>query len=169
MIRRLETADCAALSPWLDAQFAADPASGGVVGPSAEKLESQVNKGLLTWVAEDKGITGVLGPAIFGEWVNLKHEKRSYVLFGRLMVDKAIYDKSEQQAAELARDLTIAAADDIEASGLTPDDILVRGPVDSRGGHWAERLGMNLITETGRSALWQLDFKDIWERAKAAV
>jgi hypothetical protein len=167
MIKRLTLADCAKLSTFLDANFKADPSVGTATAPSKDFLETQLVKAP-TWVCEEsEKFLGVLGPAFFGERL-VDGEKRTFVHFDRLVVDYALYLASPSEAIRVARELTLAAADDIQAEG-PPDDILVFGLKDSRGGHWCELLGMKVLEANGSYCTWVLPFKEIWDRAKAVT
>jgi len=164
MIRRLTITDAKALNLFLDRNFRADVLSGGTDAPPEEALKAQVAIAP-TWVYDDAGIVGVLGPAMFGERL-VDGVKRAFVWFNRLVVDYAIYGTSRDQALQIARDLTLAAADDILAERPV-DDILVVGPTDSRGASFCRLLK---FTETlnGNESHFECPFKEIWDRAKVA-
>ena len=164
MIRRMLSADAEAIRGFLDSTFKADPTVGDAVAPSKDFLATQTEKAP-TWLSEEGGkVVGVLGPAWFGEHI-IDGKARTFVYFDRLVVDYDVYLGSQAEAARIAGELTLTAADDIQAE-RPPDDIKVHGLKDSRGGHWCEVLGMKVIEENGPYCTWLLAFKDIWDSVK---
>jgi len=168
MIRRLTAADADSVPTFLNHQYVLDPASGGTQAPSRDWVQKLGNEGM-AWLAEEGGaIVGMLGPALFGVRVDKPGgPKITFVYFYLLAVEYTLYGTARDEARRIARELTLAAADDIQGSGKVPDEIRVGGPKESRGGHWCVELGMELIEERGGYCTWRLPFALIWERAKA--
>lgn len=166
MIRRLEEADVRELCSFLSKLSQEDPDSGMVGAPSEDLLASQIGMGLKSWVAfEGKKLLAVLGPEMRGVR-EVGGEVRTFSLYNRLAVDHALYSLSPLDTLAIARDLTLAAADDTQAAGNPPDDIYVIGPTNSRGASWCRLLGMKETAKGKTSEFW-LEFKLIWERCKA--
>lgn len=171
-IRRLAAADCTKLNAFLTTNFTNDAASGGALpAPTAAFLQAQLAVAP-TWIDIVSGkIRGVLGPAMMNGVREVQHDPqviRTFVYFNRLIVDYAIYTASRATALQIAHGLTLFAANEIQAGGSPPDDIIVEGLLTSRGASWCRLL---TFTEEprGPEGRWVCPFADIWARLNAVV
>lgn len=163
-IARMTEADAQGVHDFLANLFQQDVETGGVGAPSVDLLAAQVKDGVPTWVAIEAGkIVGVLGPEMRGVRRMPDGILRTFSFFNRLAVDYTLYKTSRREAIRVARELTVAAANDLQAN--PPDDIRVQGPTGSRGASWCRLLKFAETVQGGSSEFW-LEFKDIWDRCK---
>jgi len=163
-ITRMAEADTQGVRDFLANLFQQDIETGGVNAPSVDLLTAQVKDGVLSWVAVEAGkIIGVLGPEMRGTRIMPDGTTRTFSFFNRLAVDHTLYKANRRKAIRVARELTVAAANDLQAD--PPDDIRVQGPINSRGSSWCRLLKFDETSRGGSSEFW-LPFKDIWERCK---
>lgn len=166
-IRRLRETDAQRVRDFLANLFQQDLETGGIDAPLVDFLIAQIRGGLATWVCIEGGkLLGILGPAMAGSRAMPEGNMKTFVHFNRLAVDHTLYKTSKSEAIRVARELTVAAADDIQASGKLPDGILVTGPTASRGASWCRLLGFEEQMHGDESRFW-LPFNLIWERCKA--
>lgn len=164
-VRRLAEADCQKLHDFLAVLVVEDPASGMVEAHDKDFLEAQVKDGIRSWVALDgTKLVGILGPEGRGER-EVDGKARTFCLFCRLAVDHTLYTTSQADAVAISKALTLAAADDIQASD-PPDDIRVIGPANSRGASWCRNYLKMTETKMGGTSEFICPFEEIWDRCK---
>ncbi len=168
MIRRLAVADCQEVDAFLNRTYRDDPLAGGMEMPRKDTFEALVADDVPVWVCIERGVVvGIVGPPSFGERELEAGKKSTFVIFNQLTVDKSIYDTSKASALRIAKELSLAAVDYIQAT-RPPEEILVVGPKDSRGASWArDYLGMELLEERGSQHVYRLKFSDIRARINA--
>jgi len=166
-IQRLAEKDALPVYAFLDKLFKEDPESGTGAGLSLDTLSTQARENVRTWTATSEGkVVGILGPEARGVRFMPDGKERTYHYFNLLAVDYTLYSKSVKDAIQVARELTLTAADDIRDAVALLDDICVVGPTNSRGASWCRLLGFKEIQDKDRSEFW-LDTNLIWERCKA--
>ena len=167
--RRLTEQDAQEAHDFLGKCFAEDPEFIGNVAPLKEKLAEQVHKGMPTWVAISAGkIIAIFGPRMASGIRKMPDGKlRTFSYYNRLVIDYAIYEASHSDAIQIAKALSLAAADDLRDMGDSVDDILVTGPKNCKGAAWARLLGFEEEPRKGKIGRWWLESKLIWERLEA--
>jgi len=166
-IQRLAEKDAIPVSAFLDKLYKEDVESGGTQAPTSDVLTSQARDNVRTWVAISDGkVVGVLGPEARGVRTTEDRKERTFHNFRLLAVDYGIYSTSVKDAIQIARELTLFAADEIRDEGALLDDIRIEGPTNSRGASWARLLGCKETAYKGYSEFW-LETSLIWERCKA--
>lgn len=170
MIRRLTEADVKTVQPWLKNVYQEDPETGGNpdVLMSQDKMKQIAQEDGEFWVCIENGEpVGVLVSSGVGQQELEKGKAVFFNVFCLLAIDYALYQVSRGEATRVARELTLAAADDLTARGDAKEYIYVYGPTDSRGASWCRLLKMEETARKGGTSTFLLPFKEIWERAKA--
>jgi len=170
MIRRITKADATQVATFLRNTFRDDVLSGG--NPNwwtADMMRAAADRGVVWWVAIEGGkpvgvLAGEHGNAFFTEG-GVTYECNYFSL---LAVSPALYQASKAEARRVARELTVAAANDLRDSGLMKEMLWIMGPTQSRGASWCRELGMAETVHQGYSE-FRLPFRDIWDRAQATV
>jgi hypothetical protein len=176
MIRRAEPKDAELIAAFLKAEFAADATSGG--NPDAVSAE-MIAKALAAkpvdcWLYLDD--TAKV-PTILG--VLLGQDNAVVEILGKTFTSNifkllVVHHAAEHvQKVEMSKGLTLFAADDLTAEGTAREIIWVQGPLDSKGGEWADLLEMSKDDKGGtdphRYCNWYLPFAEIWDKANGVV